>query len=167
MSNYVPPIETSTDEIDAINSMTGIDWYAHYKAEIDETSEIDVKYMNIYLWQICNSTKRSMDIFNGYYDTARTRLQDSIVNERVATVGQEIAQTNFDKQVAIAKTYDALYRKFAGMHNAARKLYLELYKEDYQKRKLPTKSKGVMRTMKDMTPAEIQAVKDTVTKMLK
>ena len=167
MSNYVPPIETSTDEIDAINSMTGIDWYAHYKAEIDETSEIDVKYMNIYLWQICNSTKRSMDIFKGYYDTARTRLQDSIVNDRVATVGQEIAQTNFEKQISIAKTYDALYRKFEGMHTAARKLYLELYKEDYQKRKLPTKSQGKMRTMKDMTPAEIQAVKDTVNNMLK
>jgi hypothetical protein len=167
MSNYVPPIETSNDEIDAINSMTGIDWYEHFKAEIDQTSEIDVKYMNIYLWQKCNTTKRSMDIFKGYYDTAKSRLQDSIVNDRVATVGQEIAQTNFDKQISIAKTYDALYRKFEGMHTAASKLYLELYHEEFHKRKLPNKSQGKMRTMKDMTPAEIQAVQDTVNKMLK
>jgi len=167
MSNYVPPIETSTDEIDAINTMTGINWYDHYKAEIDETSTIDVKYMNIYLWQICNSTFKSMTVFRGYYESAKNKLQDSIVNERVATVGQEIAQTNFDTQVATAKTYDALYRKFEAMHSGAKKLYLELYKEDFTKRKLPQRSNGNVRTIKDLTPKELADVKALTQNMLK
>jgi len=167
MSNYVPPIETSKDEIDAINTMTGINWYDHYKAEIDETSTIDVKYMNIYLWQICNSTFKSMTVFRGYYESAKNKLQDSIVNERVATVGQEIAQTNFDTQVATAKTYDALYRKFEAMHSGAKKLYLELYKEDFTKRKLPQRSNGNVRTIKDLTPKELADVKALTQNMLK
>ncbi len=167
MSNYVPPIETSTDEIDAINTMTGINWYDHYKTEIDETSTIDVKYMNIYLWQICNSTFKSMTVFRGYYETAKAKLQDSIVNDRVATVGQEIAQTNFDTQVATAKTYDALYRKFEAMHSGAKKLYLELYNEDFTKRKLPQRSNGNVRTIKDLTPKELADVKALTENMLK
>jgi len=32
MSNYVPPIETNESQIDAINSMTGIDWYNMYSS---------------------------------------------------------------------------------------------------------------------------------------
>lgn len=167
MSNYVPPIETSTDEIDAINTMTGINWYDHYKAEIDETSTIDVKYMNIYLWQICNSTFKSMTVFKGYYESAKNKLQDSIVNERVATVGQEIAQTNFDTQVATAKTYDALYRKFEAMNDGASKLYKELYQEDYTKRKMPVRSNGTNRTIKDLTPKELADVKTLTENMLK
>jgi len=49
MSNYVPRIETSASDIDAINSQVGIDWYQLYKSQVDETSEVDIKYMNIYL----------------------------------------------------------------------------------------------------------------------
>jgi len=167
MSNYVPPIETNESQIDAINSMTGINWYNMYSSQIDDTSEIDVKYMNIYLWQICNSTFKSMNVFRGYYETSKMKLQDSIVNERVATSGQEIAQTNFDTLVSQAKTYDALYRKFEAMHTGAKKLYMELYKEDFTKRKLPQKSNGTNRTIKDLTPKELADIQRITESMLK
>lgn len=167
MTNYVPRIETNATEIDAINAMTGVDWYSIYQAQVDQTSGIDTKYMNIYLWGICNSTFRSMETFRGYYEKAKNNLQDSIVNERVATTGQEIAQTNFESLVDLAKTYDALYRKFQAMNEAAAKLYLELYKEDYKKRKLPQRSNGSVRTLKDMTPKELADVQRLTESMLK
>jgi len=108
-----------------------------------------------------------MNVFRGYYETSKMKLQDSIVNERVATSGQEIAQTNFDTLVSQAKTYDALYRKFEAMHTGAKKLYMELYKEDFTKRKLPQKSNGTNRTIKDLTPKELADIQRITESMLK
>ena len=167
MSNYVPRIETNATEIDAVNAMTAVDWYSIYQAQVDQTSDIDKKYMNIYLWGICNSTFKSMETFRGYYEKAKSNLQDSIVMDRVATTGQEIAQTNFESQVDLANTYDALYRKFQAMNEAAAKLYLELYQEDYKKRKLPQRSNGSVRTLKDMTPKELADIQRITETMLK
>jgi arylamine N-acetyltransferase len=167
MSNYVPRIETSASDIDAINSQVGIDWYQLYKSQVDETSEVDIKYMNIYLWQICNSTYKSMTTFQKYTQGYRDKIKMSIVDQRESETGQEIAQTNFDTLTEQAKTMDALYRKYEAMHTAVKKLYLELYKEDFTKRKLPQKSKGQMRTLKDMTPSEVASINSMVDEMLK
>lgn len=167
MNNYVPTIQTSASDIDAINTMTSIDWYQHYKLQVDETSEVDIKYMNIYFWQICNSTYKSMTTFQRYSQGCRDKIKASIVDQREATSGQEIAQTNFDTLTEQTKTMDALYRKYEAMHLAVKQLYIELYKEDFTKRKLPQQSKGKMRTLKDMTPSEIASINAMVDEMLK
>lgn len=167
MNNYVPTIQTSASDIDAINTMTSIDWYQHYKSQVDETSEVDIKYMGIYFWQLCSTTYKSMKTFERYSQGYRDKIRASIVDQREATTGQEIAQTNFDTLTEQAKTMDALYRKYEAMHLAVKKLYLELYKEDFTKRKLPQQSNGKMRTLKDMTPSEIASINAMVDEMLK
>ena len=167
MSNYVPRIETSASDIDAINTQSAIDWYELYKSQVDVTSEVDIKYMNIYLWQICNSTYKSMTTFQRYTQGYRDKIKLSIVDQREAETGQEIAQTNFDTLTEQAKTMDALARKYEAMHTAVKQLYLELYKEDFTKRKLPQQSKGKMRTLKDMTPSEVASINQMVDEMLK
>ena len=108
MSNYVPRIETSTSDIDAINSQSAIDWYELYKSQVDVTSEVDIKYMNIYLWQICNSTFKSMTTFQRYTQGYRDKIKLSIVDQREATSGQEIAQTNFDTLIGTSQDYGCI-----------------------------------------------------------
>tara|TARA_E500000318_G_scaffold99782_1_gene102043 strand:- start:279 stop:560 length:282 start_codon:yes stop_codon:yes gene_type:complete len=91
----------------------------------------------------------------------------SIVDQREAETGQEIAQTNFDTLTEQAKTMDALARKYEAMHTSVKQLYLELYKEDFTKRKLPQQSKGKMRTLKDMTPSELASINQMVDEIIK
>ena len=167
MSNFVPTIQTTAEDIDAVNVMSSLDWYSHFKQMVDETSTVDIKYKNILFWQLCQTTFKSMKTFEAYATKSRDKLKMSIVDQREATSGQEIAQTNFDTLTAQAKTYCALHRQYQEMHTAVSKLYMDLYQEDFKQRKMPVKSKGQMRTMKDMTPQEIADIENVVNGLMK
>ena len=89
----------------------------------------------------------------------KDKQMNSYQMERESTSGQEIAETNANYMVLQGKTWNALAEKFKAINEATIRLYEQLYQQHPKDRKITKVSKGKMRTLSDMTPEEVQKIR--------
>jgi hypothetical protein len=162
--DYLPRLNTSEDELQSITYMASQDWDAIAEQMVDTTSPIAVKYFDLLCWQICNSTFKSMDIYNSNANKFKNKWEESIRIQRQSTHGTEIAKNNFEDLELQGKTWKALHDLYKAKHQAFAKLYKTLYGIEFYQRKKKESSDGNVRTMKDMTPEEIKQITEISTK---
>ena len=161
MSYTNKPRHLNTDEanIQAITMVANQDWFEIIGHLVDETSEVDVNYSQLLLWQMYNSSKQSVMSFSLNAQYYKDKQMNSYQMERESTSGQEIAETNANYMVLQGKTWNALAEKFKAINEATIRLYEQLYQQHPKDRKITKVSKGKMRTLSDMTPEEVQKIR--------
>lgn len=161
MSYTNKPRHLNTDEanIQAITMVANQDWFEIIGHLVDETSEVDVNYSQLLLWQMYNSSKQSVMSFSLNAQYYKDKQMNSYQVERESTSGQEIAETNANYMVLQGKTWNALAEKFKAINEATIRLYEQLYQQHPKDRKITKVSKGKMRTLSDMTPEEVQKIR--------
>ena len=161
MSYTNKPRHLNTDEanIQAITMVANQDWFEIIGHLVDETSEVDVNYTQLLLWQMYNSSKQSVMSFSLNAQYYKDKQMNSYQIERESTSGQEIAETNANYMVLQGKTWNALAEKFKAINEATIRLYEQLYQQHPKDRKITKVSKGKMRTLSDMTPEEVQKIR--------
>ena len=161
MSYTNKPRHLDTDEanIQAITMVANQDWYQILGHLVDETSEVDVNYSQLLLWQMYNSSKQSVMSFSLNAQYYKDKQMNSYQVERESTSGQEIAETNANYMVLQGKTWNALAEKYKAINDATIRLYEQLYQQHPKDRKITKVSKGKMRTLSDMTPEEVQKIR--------
>ena len=161
MSYTNKPRHLNTDEanIQAITMVANQDWFEIIGHLVDETSEVDVNYSQLLLWQMYNSSKQSVMSFSLNAQYYKDKQMNSYQVERESTSGQEIAETNANYMVLQGKTWNALAEKFKAINEATIRLYKQLYQQHPKDRKITKVSKGKMRTLSDMTPEEVQKIR--------
>ncbi len=162
MSYTSKPRHLETDEanIKGITMVANQDWYQILGHLVDETSDVDVNYSQLLLWQIYNSSKRSVFSFSFNAQYYKDKQMNSYQVDRESTSGQEIAETNANYMVLQGKTWNALTDKYKAINEASIKLYEMLYQQHPKDRKITKVSKGEMRTLADMTPQEVKRIKE-------
>ena len=108
MSNFTPKLEGTIDDVKAILEQANSDYKAKYEAIIDKTSPVLVKYSGIKLWQLCNSTFKTREIFAKYNQNIQDKLADDYLG-RVDTHGTEIAINQHNDIELQAQLWNALY----------------------------------------------------------
>ena len=161
MSYTNKPRHLNTDEanIQAITMVANQDWFEIIGHLVDETSEVDVNYSQLLLWQMYNSSKQSVMSFSLNAQYYKDKQMNSYQVERESTSGQEIAETNANYMVLQGKTWNALAEKYKAINEATIRLYEQLYQQHPKDRKITKVSKGKMRTLSDMTPEEVQKIR--------
>ena len=159
MSNFTPKLEGTIDDVIAINEQANSDYKAKYEAIIDKTSPVLVKYSGIKLWQLCNSTFKTREIFERYNQNIQNKLADDYLG-RVDTHGTEIAINQNNDLELQAQLWNALYCNAVAEHKALKELYLELYEEDFTKRVMPQRTGQKVNDNSAMTPENIKWAKD-------
>ncbi len=161
MSYTNKPKYLITDEanIQAITLVANQDWFQILGHLVDETSDVDVNYTQLLLWQIYNSSKQSVMSFSLNAQYYKDAYEQTFVNERQAPDGTEISTINADNLLSQGKTWKALEDKYTAIHNACAELYKQLYQMEWHQRKVAKPSQGKMRTMSQMTPDEIAEAK--------
>lgn len=161
MSYTNKPKHLDTDEanIQAITMVANQDWFEIIGHLVDETSEVDVNYSQLLLWQMYNSSKQSVMSFSLNAQYYKDKQMNSYQVERESTSGQEIAETNANYMVLQGKTWNALAEKYKAINQATIRLYEQLYQQHPKDRKITKVSKGKMRTLSDMTPEEVQKIR--------
>ena len=139
MTNYTPKIEGTIDDVIAINEQANSNYKAKYEAIIDRTVPALVKYSGIKLWQLCNSTFKTREVFAKYNQSIQDKLADDYLG-RVDTHGTEIAIQQHSDIELQAQLWNALYENAVAEHQALKELYLELYEEDFTKRVMPQRT---------------------------
>lgn len=152
-------LPTNEPEIDAIKVVGNQDWFQIIGCFVDETSKIDKNYSQIMLWQIWNSAENSVRSFQSNADHYKTIYENSLINERASASGREIDEQNDDHLLKQGKTWRALADKYKAISDAVVQLYEQLYDMHPKDRKMNKQSKGSVRTIKDMTPEEIEKTK--------
>lgn len=159
--NYEPkPKHLDTDDanIQAITMVANQDWFQIIGCMVDETSSVDVNYTQLILWQIWNSSRQSVSVFNRNKQWYKDKSKETFIDQRQSRSGQEIAEVNSDYMVLQGKTWNALYDKYKAINEASEKLYIQLFDMHPKDRKIVKKSQGKMRTLNDLTPEEVQRV---------
>ena len=161
MSYTNKPRHLNTDEanIQAITMVANQDWFEIIGNLVDETSEVDVNYSQLLLWQMYNSSKQSVMSFSLNAQYYKDKQMNSYQMQRESTSGQEIAETNANYMVLQGKTWNALAEKFKAINEATIRLYEQLYQQHPKDRKITKVPKGKMRTLSDMTPEEVQKIR--------
>ena len=152
-------LPTNEPEIDAIKVVGNQDWFQIIGCFVDETSKIDKNYSQIMLWQIWNSAENSVRSFQSNADYYKNIYENQILNQRVSPSGREIDEQNDDHLLKQGKTWRALSDKYKAISDAVVQLYEQLYDMHPKDRKMNKQSKGSVRTIKDMTPEEIEKTK--------
>ena len=152
-------LETDEANIQAITMVANQDWFEIIGHLVDETSEVDVNYSQLLLWQMYNSSKQSVMSFSLNAQYYKDKQMNSYQMERESTSGQEIAETNANYMVLQGKTWNALAEKYKAINEATIRLYEQLYQQHPKDRKITKVSKGKMRTLSDMTPEEVQKIR--------
>jgi hypothetical protein len=158
-TNKPKHLETDEANIQAITMVANQDWFEIIGHLVDETSEVDVNYSQLLLWQMYNSSKQSVMSFSLNAQYYKDKQMNSYQVERESTSGQEIAETNANYMVLQGKTWNALAEKFKSINEATIRLYEQLYQQHPKDRKITKVSKGKMRTLSDMTPEEVQKIR--------
>lgn len=158
-TNKPKHLETDEANIQAITMVANQDWFEIIGNLVDETSEVDVNYSQLLLWQMYNSSKQSVMSFSLNAQYYKDKQMNSYQVERESTSGQEIAETNANYMVLQGKTWNALAEKFKAINEATIRLYEQLYQQHPKDRKITKVSKGKMRTLSDMTPEEVQKIR--------
>lgn len=158
-TNKPKHLETDEANIQAITMVANQDWFEIIGHLVDETSEVDVNYSQLLLWQMYNSSKQSVMSFSLNAQYYKDKQMNSYQIERESTSGQEIAETNANYMVLQGKTWNALAEKFKAINEATIRLYEQLYQQHPKDRKITKVSKGKMRTLSDMTPEEVQKIR--------
>jgi len=158
-TNKPKHLETDEANIQAITMVANQDWFEIIGHLVDETSEVDVNYSQLLLWQMYNSSKQSVMSFSLNAQYYKDKQMNSYQVERESTSGQEIAETNANYMVLQGKTWNALAEKFKAINEATIRLYEQLYQQHPKDRKITKVSKGKMRTLSDMTPEEVQKIR--------
>tara|TARA_R110001606_G_scaffold71040_2_gene162484 strand:+ start:633 stop:1187 length:555 start_codon:yes stop_codon:yes gene_type:complete len=158
MSNFTPKLEGTIDDVIAINEQANSDYKAKYEAIIDKTSPVLVKYSGIKLWQLCNSTFKTREVFAKYNQVIQDKLADDYLG-RVDTHGTEIAINQHNDIELQAQLWNALYENAVAEHKALKELYLELYEEDFTKRVMPQRTGQKVNNNSAMTPENIKWAK--------
>lgn len=158
-TNKPKHLETDEANIQAITMVANQDWFEIIGHLVDETSEVDVNYTQLLLWQMYNSSKQSVMSFSLNAQYYKDKQMNSYQIERESTSGQEIAETNANYMVLQGKTWNALAEKFKAINEATIRLYEQLYQQHPKDRKITKVSKGKMRTLSDMTPEEVQKIR--------
>lgn len=158
-TNKPKHLETDEANIQAITMVANQDWFEIIGNLVDETSEVDVNYSQLLLWQMYNSSKQSVMSFSLNAQYYKDKQMNSYQMERESTSGQEIAETNANYMVLQGKTWNALAEKFKAINEATIRLYEQLYQQHPKDRKITKVSKGKMRTLSDMTPEEVQKIR--------
>ena len=155
------PTKLTTDDatICSIHYHQSQDWASWIGTLVDENCEIDRVYTDLLLWQICNSTYKSIQSFKKNAKYYKDVYEQTFVNERQAPDGTEISTINADNLLAQGKTWNALEDKYTAIHKACSDLYKQLYQMEWNQRKVAKPSQGNMRTMSQMTPDEIAETK--------
>lgn len=154
MTNYTPKIEGTIDDVIAINEQANSNYKAKYEAIIDRTVPALVKYSGIKLWQLCNSTFKTREVFAKYNQSIQDKLADDYLG-RVDTHGTEIAIQQHSDIELQAQLWNALYENAVAEHQALKELYLELYEEDFTKRVMPQRTGQKVNDRSGMTPENI------------
>ncbi len=167
MSYTNKPKYLITDEanIQAITLVANQDWFQILGHLVDETSDVDVNYTQLLLWQIYNSSKQSVMSFSFNAQYYKDKQMNSYQVDRESTSGQEIAETNANHMVLQGKTWNALAEKYKAINDASIKLYEMLYQQHPKDRKITKASKGKMRTLADMTPEEVKRITEVNNQM--
>lgn len=158
-TNKPKHLETDEANIQAITMVANQDWFEIIGNLVDETSEVDVNYSQLLLWQMYNSSKQSVMSFSLNAQYYKDKQMNSYQMDRESTSGQEIAETNANYMVLQGKTWNALAEKFKAINEATIRLYEQLYQQHPKDRKITKVSKGKMRTLSDMTPEEVQKIR--------
>lgn len=158
-TNKPKHLETDEANIQAITMVANQDWFEIIGHLVDETSEVDVNYSQLLLWQMYNSSKQSVMSFSLNAQYYKDKQMNSYQMDRESTSGQEIAETNANYMVLQGKTWNALAEKFKAINEATIRLYEQLYQQHPKDRKITKVSKGKMRTLSDMTPEEVQKIR--------
>lgn len=158
-TNKPKHLETDEANIQAITMVANQDWFEIIGHLVDETSEVDVNYSQLLLWQMYNSSKQSVMSFSLNAQYYKDKQMNSYQMQRESTSGQEIAETNANYMVLQGKTWNALAEKFKAINEATIRLYEQLYQQHPKDRKITKVSKGKMRTLSDMTPEEVQKIR--------
>ena len=158
-TNKPKHLETDEANIQAITMVANQDWFEIIGHLVDETSEVDVNYSQLLLWQMYNSSKQSVMSFSLNAQYYKDKQMNSYQVERESTSGQEIAETNANYMVLQGKTWNALAEKYKAINQATIRLYEQLYQQHPKDRKITKVSKGKMRTLSDMTPEEVQKIR--------
>lgn len=158
-TNKPKHLETDEANIQAITMVANQDWFEIIGHLVDETSEVDVNYSQLLLWQMYNSSKQSVMSFSFNAQYYKDKQMHSYQIERESTSGQEIAETNANYMVLQGKTWNALAEKFKAINEATIRLYEQLYQQHPKDRKITKVSKGKMRTLSDITPEEVQKIR--------
>ena len=158
-TNKPKHLETDEANIQAITMVANQDWFEIIGHLVDETSEVDVNYSQLLLWQMYNSSKQSVMSFSLNAQYYKDKQMNSYQMERESTSGQEIAETNANYMVLQGKTWNALAEKYKAINEATIRLYEQLYQQHPKDRKITKVSKGKMRTLSDMTPEEVQKIR--------
>lgn len=158
-TNKPKHLETDEANIQAITMVANQDWFEIIGHLVDETSEVDVNYSQLLLWQMYNSSKQSVMSFSLNAQYYKDKQMNSYQVERESTSGQEIAETNANYMVLQGKTWNALAEKYKAINDATIRLYEQLYQQHPKDRKITKVSKGKMRTLSDMTPEEVQKIR--------
>lgn len=158
-TNKPKHLETDEANIQAITMVANQDWFEIIGHLVDETSEVDVNYSQLLLWQMYNSSKQSVMSFSLNAQYYKDKQMNSYQVERESTSGQEIAETNANYMVLQGKTWNALAEKYKAINEATIRLYEQLYQQHPKDRKITKVSKGKMRTLSDMTPEEVQKIR--------
>lgn len=155
------PTKLTTDDaiIGGIDYHRSQDWMSWIGQIVDENNDIDRVYTDLLLWQICNSTDKSVKSFKKNAQYYKDAYEQTFVNERQAPDGTEISTINADNLISQGKTWKALEDKYTVIHNACADLYRQLYQMEWHERKVSKPSIGKMRTMSDMSADEIKETK--------
>lgn len=160
MNRKIYILPTNEPEIDALKVVGNQDWFQIIGCFVDETSKIDKNYSQIILWQIWNSAENSVRSFQSNADHYKKMYEDSFINQRASASGREIDEQNDDFMLKQGKTWKALCDKYKSISDAVVQLYEQLYDMHPKDRKITKQSKGTVRTIKDMTPKEIEQTKE-------
>ena len=155
------PTKLTTDDatIGSIHYHQSQDWASWIGTLVDENCEIDRVYTDLLLWQICNSTYKSIQSFKKNAKYYKDVYEQTFLHERQAPDGTEISTINADNLLAQGKTWNALEDKYTAIHKACSDLYKQLYQMEWTQRKVAKPSQGKMRTMSQMTEEEIADTK--------
>ena len=143
MTNYTPKIEGTIDDVIAINEQANSNYKAKYEAIIDRTVPALVKYSGIKLWQLCNSTFKTREVFAKYNQSIQDKLADDYLGQQHSDIELQ------------AQLWNALYENAVAEHQALKELYLELYEEDFTKRVMPQRTGQKVNDRSGMTPENI------------
>ena len=87
------PTKLTTDNatIASIHYHQSQDWASWIGSLVDENCEIDRVFSDLLLWQICNSTDKSIKSFKKKAQYYKDAYEQTFVNERQAPDGTEIS----------------------------------------------------------------------------
>lgn len=159
-------LNTNANIIDGIHYHNTQDWTQWVGSLVDESNDIDRVYTDLLLWQLCNSTHKSIQSFAKNAQYWKDQLESTFTDERQAPDGTEISTINHDNMVEQGKTWKALEDKYTAIHKACSNLYQQLYQMKWTERKIEKPSKGKMRTQSNMTPEEKAEKQRIVSEMM-